>query len=151
MNTSKEEKKPSIIHHKYYSSPQVSLNLSLNLKVLKPNLPKLIIKPLYILLTIARPARPVAPDARKGNHLPNFRAHIRDFDFRILGREIKVRNAGQDERLGLNSLHGGFKIAIVGLLRRDIAGLPGVEHGKEVFGIFGRPVKLVKLHPCNAC
>lgn len=53
-------------------------------------------------------------------------------------REIKVSDAGQDECFGFDGLHGGFEVAVVGFLGGDIAGLPGVEHGEEVFGIWNR-------------
>jgi hypothetical protein len=77
----------------------------------------------------------MAPYTGEGNHLPHLRPHARDFDLGILGREVEVCDAGQDERLGPDGAHGGSEVAVVGRLPGDVAGLSGVEHGEEVFGV----------------
>ena len=48
------------------------------------------IQPLNILLTIPRPASPMAPDRWENLQLPNTRFHIRNFVFGIFGARVSV-------------------------------------------------------------
>ena len=66
-----------ILMHKIIHSPPLSTSLPMSLK--EPL--QMSIQPLNILLTITRPASPMAPNRWKHLQLPNTRFHIRDFVF----------------------------------------------------------------------
>lgn len=50
-------------------------------------------------------------------------------------RKVQIRPTRHDHHLSLDGPHGGLEVAVEGFLKGDIAGLPGVEHDEEVFGI----------------
>jgi len=49
--------------------------------------------------------------------------------------KVQIGLARQHQRLRFDAFHGGAEVPIVGFLLRDVAGLPGVEHGEHVFGV----------------
>lgn len=60
-------------------------------------------------------------------------------------RKVEVRFPWQDEHFRFDGSHGGGEVAVVGFLLAAVTGLPGVEHGEEVFWLFLGDAKLVIL------
>ena len=60
----------------------------------------------------------------------------------VLGREVEVGRAGNQDRARLDGAERAFEIAPVLLVGADVAQLPRVELGQQVVGV---PPKMVML------
>jgi hypothetical protein len=49
--------------------------------------------------------------------------------------KIQIRLCRQHQSFRFYPFHGRFEVAVVGLLLRDVAALPGLQHGEHVFGV----------------
>ena len=73
------------------------------------------------------PGRGVRPELRV--------RHVPGFDGVVLGREVEVRGAGNEDRPGPDRAEGPFEVSAVAFVGADVPELPGPELGQQVVGV----------------